>query len=123
MGPMCVRNITGEKVNSFKNKLDKFELRKLILGYIHLTSVHEVENSNHMLERNVLQEDDRMLSWVRLEQILEVWRACTEQHLMGLCVLSFTHDGDITERCVVTEVLEVLHHGGLEIVPSQTELL
>ena len=42
---------------------------------------------------------------------------------MGLGVLALGGDGDVTEALLVPEVFEGGDHVGLEVVPSQTELL
>ena len=42
---------------------------------------------------------------------------------MSLGVLALSGDGDVTERLLIPQVFEGGHHVGLEVVPSQTELL
>ena len=42
---------------------------------------------------------------------------------MGLGALPVTGDGHIRERLLVPQVLEAGHHVGLEVVPSEAELL
>ena len=42
---------------------------------------------------------------------------------MGLGALTVTGNGHIRERLLVPEVLEAGHHVGLEVVPSEAELL
>ena len=76
-----------------------------------------------MLEGDVLQDDDGMLGRVLLQQSLEVGTAGGEDHLVSLRALAVAGDRHVTERLLVSEVLEGGHHVGLEVVPSQTELL
>ena len=54
---------------------------------------------------------------------LKVCGAGAEQHLVCLGALSLADDGDVTEGVVVPQVLEVIDHGRLEIVPAKTKLL
>ena len=42
---------------------------------------------------------------------------------MGLGVLTLGGDGHVAEGLLVSEVFEGGHHVGLEVVPSQAELL
>ena len=49
--------------------------------------------------------------------------AGAEDHLVSLGVLTFGGDGDVTEGLLVSEVLERGHHVGLEVIPTETELL
>ena len=54
---------------------------------------------------------------------LEVGAAGRQDHLVGLGALTVTGNGHIRERLLVPEVLEAGHHVGLEVVPSEAELL
>ena len=49
--------------------------------------------------------------------------AGAEDHLVSLGVLTLGGDGDVTEGLLVSEVLERGHHVGLEVIPTETELL
>ena len=64
-----------------------------------------------------------MLGRILLQQVLEVWATGTENHLVSLGVLALSGDGHVAEGLLVPQVLEGGHHVGLEVVPSQTELL
>ena len=50
--------------------------------------VHELQNGCQVGERDVLQDDDGVLGRVLLKEVLEVGRACTEDHLVCLGVLT-----------------------------------
>ena len=54
---------------------------------------------------------------------LEVGAAGRQDHLVGLGALPVAGDGHIRERLLVPQVLEAGHHVGLEVVPSEAELL
>ena len=64
-----------------------------------------------------------MLGWVLLQQCLEVGRAGGQDHLVRLAALPVAGDRHVCERLLVPEVFEGGDHVGLEIVPSQAELL
>jgi len=96
---------------------------QLVLGYVHLPSIHELQDSREMHEGDVLQDYYWVLGRVLFQQILEVGTAGAEDHLVGLGVLSLGGDGDVTEGLLVSQMLEGSHHVGLEVVPSQTKLL
>ena len=76
-----------------------------------------------MLEWNVLEDDDGVLGGVLLQQSLEIGRTSGENHLVSLAALAVAGDGHVAEGLLISEVLEGGHHVGLEVVPSQTELL
>ena len=114
---------------------------------IDLPSVHELQDCCEVGEGHVLQDDDRVLGRVLLQQVLEVGRAGAEDHLVGLSVLALKTqksfnggltkernnqvdiskylggDRDVTEALLVPEVFEGGDHVGLEVVPSEAELL
>ena len=54
---------------------------------------------------------------------LEVGRAGRQDHLVRLAGLAVAGEGDVGEGLFVAEVLERRDHVGLEVVPSQAELL
>ena len=75
------------------------------------------------LEGNVLEDDDRVLSRIFLQQGLEVGGAGGQDHLVSLAALPVGCNCHIGERLLVPQVLEAGHHVGLEVVPPQAELL
>ena len=106
----------------------------------HLSSIHELQDSSKVSKGDVLEDDDWVLGWVLLQQVLEVGGASTQNHLVSFCVLTLkiaeplpfnwkqqteylSCNGHITEAFLIPEVFEGGNHVGLEIVPSQTELL
>ena len=99
------------------------ELRQLVLRHVHLAGVHELQDGGQVGEGDVLQDDDRVLGRVLLQQGLEVGTAGGENHLVSLAALAVAGDGHVAEGLLISEVLEGGHHVGLEVVPSQTELL
>jgi len=76
-----------------------------------------------MLEGNILQDDDGMFRWVLLQKSLEVGAASGQNHLVRLAALPVTCDGHVSERLFIPEMFEGGDHVGLEVVPSETELL
>ena len=54
---------------------------------------------------------------------LKVGATGRQDHLVGLGALPVAGDGHIRERLLVPQVLEAGHHVGLEVVPSEAELL
>ena len=64
-----------------------------------------------------------MLCGILLQQDLEVGGACREDHLVCIAALTIRGDGHIGEGFLVPQMLEAGYHVGLEIVPSQAELL
>ena len=97
--------------------------RQLILGNIHLASVHELQDGRQMGEGDVFEDDDGVLGGVLLQQSFEVGAAGRENHLVSLGALAVTGEGHVTEGLLVPQVLEGGHHVGLEVVPAETELL
>ena len=57
------------------------------------------------------------------ESYLEIGRACGEHHLVCLARLSVAGEGHVREGLLVPQVLERRDHVGLEIIPTETELL
>ena len=95
-----------------------------------------------MGEWHVLEDDDGVLGWVLLQQVLEVWRTGAENHLVSLGVLTLSGCnqrscyqkkaskdewilayGHVTERLFISQMFERGHHVGLEVIPPQTKLL
>ena len=99
------------------------ELGELVLGNVHLPGVHKLKDGREVVEGDVFQDDDGVLGWVLLQQVLEVGASGTEDHLVGLGVLPLCCDGDVTEGLVGAEILERGHHVGLEVVPPEAKLL
>jgi len=99
------------------------ELGELVLSHIHLPGIHELQDGCQVLERDILQNDDGVFGWILFQKCLEVGAAGRQDHLVGLGALPVTGDGHIRERLLVPEVLEAGHHVGLEVVPSEAELL
>jgi len=99
------------------------KLWELILCHIHLSSIHKLQDSYQMLEWNVLENDDGMFGWILFKKGLEIWRACGQDHFVGLSALTVTSNGNICKRLLISEVFKAGNHVGLEIVPSQTKLL
>ena len=95
----------------------------MVLCHVHLAGIHELEDGCQVLERNVLQDDDGMLGGVLLQQRLEVGAAGREDHLVSLGALTVASNRDVSERLLVPQVLEARDHVGLEVVPSEAELL
>ena len=95
----------------------------IYLGNIDLSGVHELENGSQMVEWNIFENDDGVFGRVLFQQVLEVGGTSAENHLVSLGVLTLGSNGHITERLLVTKMLEGCHHIGLKVVPSQTELL
>jgi hypothetical protein len=103
------------------------ERRQLILRHVDLARVHELEDGRQVLEGDVFEDDDWVLGWVLLEKSFEVGRARREDHFVGsgpaFARLSIARERDVREGLLVAQVLEGRDHVGLEVVPSQTELL
>ena len=57
------------------------------------------------------------------KQYLEVRTAGRENHLVSFSALTITGDCNVSEGLLVSEMLEGGDHVGLEVVPSQAELL
>ena len=76
-----------------------------------------------MHERDVLQDDDGVLGGVLLQQVLEIWAAGAQDHLVGLGVLTLGGNSHVTEGLLVPQMLERCDHVGLEIIPAQAKLL
>jgi len=76
-----------------------------------------------MSKRYILQDDDGMLGGVLIQQVLEVGGAGAQDHLVGFGMLPLSGDGHVTKALLIPEVLEGGDHVGLEIVPTETELL
>ena len=93
------------------------------LGDIDLSGIHELQDGREMLEGDVFQNDDGMFGRVLLQQGLEVGTAGGEDHLVSLAALAIAGNRHVTEGLLIPQVLEGGHHVGLEVVPSQTELL
>ena len=55
---------------------------QLVLGHVHLPCVHELQDVRQGKERDIIEDDDRMLRWVLLQQVLEIWTAGTQDHLV-----------------------------------------
>ena len=85
-----------------------------------------------------LQNDNRVLGRILLQQVLEVWGAGTKDHLVGFRVLTLNNirqgcvylngkylsgNGHITEALLISEVFEGGNHVGLEVIPAEAELL
>merc|ERR1719206_635035 len=96
---------------------------QLLLGHVHLSSIHELEDGSEVRKGDILEYDDRVLGGVLLQQVLEVGRAGAQDHLVSFRVLTLGSDGHITEALLVPEVLEGGDHVGLEVIPPKTELL
>jgi len=99
------------------------KLRQLILCDIDLSGIHKFQYGCQVLKWDVLQDDDRVLSGVLFEQSLEIGGAGGQNHLVGLAALSVAGEGHVTKRLLIPQMFEGGNHVGLEIVPSQTELL
>ena len=76
------------------------------LSNIDFSSIHELQNGCQMLEWNIFEDDDWMFGRILFQQVLEVGTAGTEDHLVGLGVLSLGGDGDVTEGLLVSQMLE-----------------
>ena len=70
-----------------------------------------------------LEDNDRVLSRVLLQQRLEVGRAGGQDHLVRLAALPVAGDRHVGERLLVPQVLEAGDHVGLEVIPPKTKLL
>ena len=81
------------------------------------------QDSSQVLEWDVLENDDGMLGRILLQQSLEVRRAGGEDHLVSLGALTIAGQGHVTEGLLIPQMFEGGHHVGLEIIPSQAELL
>ena len=114
------------------------ESRKLLLCHVHLPSIHELQDGCEVGKGDVLQDDNGMLGGVLLQKVLEVWRACTEDHLVCLGMLTLvkqkhqhkkhglkylSSNGDVTEAFFVPQMFEGCDHVSLEVIPPQAELL
>jgi len=99
------------------------ELRELVLGHVDLPGVHELQDGRQVLEGNVLQDDDGMLGWVLLQQSLEVGATGGQNHLVCLAALSIAGNSHVSEGLFIPEMFEGGDHVGLEVVPSEAELL
>ena len=71
-------------LKTYSSKLDTFSY----LSNINLACVHEFQDCGEVGEGDVLENDDRVLGGVLLQEVLEVGRAGTENHLVGLGMLA-----------------------------------
>ena len=97
-----------------------------------------------MLEGHILQNNDRVLGGILLQQglkyiwelrhcilkviwiinsYLKVWRTSWQDHLVGFAGLAVTGQCHVGKRLLVPQVLEWGDHVGLEVIPSETKLL
>ena len=93
-----------------------------------------------MHKRDILEDDDRVLGGVLLQEVLEVGAAGAQYHLVGLGVLALMislhalqhatgnkgylgGNGYVAEALLISQVLERGDHVGLEVVPAEAELL
>ena len=81
LGSLC-ESLDFESLSSLQ------KCRQLVLGYIHLTSVHELQDGGQMGEGDVFEDNDGMLGRVLLQQGLEVGTAGGEDHLVSLAALA-----------------------------------
>merc|ERR1719186_2310530 len=107
----------------FKNLLEQNPAKHPIIilkdvPFVHLPSVHELQYGSQVHEGDVLEDDDRVLSRVLLQQILEIWTAGAQDHLVSLGVLPLSGDSHVTERLLIPQVLEGGNHISLEVIPA-----
>ena len=53
-----------------------------------LSSIHELQDSSKVSKGDVLEDNDRVLGGVLLQQVLEVGGASTQDHLVSFSVLT-----------------------------------
>ena len=68
LGSLC-ESLDFESLSSLQ------KCRQLILGHVNLASVHELKDGGEMSEGNIFQNDDGVLGWVLLQQVLEIGTA------------------------------------------------
>ena len=89
------------------------EWRQLILGNVYFAGVHELQDSRQVLERNVLEDDDRMFGRVLFQKSLEVGRTSWQDHLVSftgltIAVKDLTSVKDFSSRrCLKEETMLV----------------
>ena len=62
--------------------------RQLVLGHIHLASVHKLKDGGQMSEGDVFEDNYGVLGRVLLQQSLEVGATGREDHLVSLAALT-----------------------------------
>jgi len=94
-----------------------------VLWNVNFTSIHEFQNWLQMVEWNVFQDNDRMLRRVILQECLKVRRASRQNHFVCFASLSITSQSHISETSFSAKMFEACNNVGLEIIPTQAELL
>ena len=82
----------------------KKEVLELVVGYGDLAGVDEVQDSGEVLERHFLEDDVRLVR-ILIQDILEVWRAGTEDYSVGVCAIALAGNSDVSEPILKSEML------------------
>jgi len=96
---------------------------EVLLVNRHFSTVHELEESLHLVVADVLEEDYRVFVRGVVEHALEVGRTGGQDHLVGFQVEAITGNGHIHKGFMVEEVLEDRQEVVLVVVPAQAVLL
>ena len=80
---------------------------KVLLGAADLSAVHVHEKELHVLEVDVLEDDDGVLAGVAQEEVPEVGRAHRQDQLVGREVVVAAREGHVDELLLVAQVLSL----------------
>ena len=80
---------------------------EVLLGAADLSAVHVHEEELHVLEVDVLEDDDGVLAGVAQEEVPEVGRAHRQDQLVGREVVVAAREGHVDELLLVAQVLSL----------------
>lgn len=96
---------------------------KLVRRDVDDAVVHELDDRVKVLEGDVLQDDDGVLTWVDGEQGLKVVRTCREEHFVGLKLSSLGRQSHVDQFLVVEQARKSGHQVDGMVVPSKRKVL
>ncbi len=71
------------------------DVRKFFTRYVDCAVVHELDDGLQVVEVDILQNDDRVLTRIDAEQGLEIIRTCWQKHFVRLKVFTLGCQGHI----------------------------
>ena len=80
---------------------------EVLLGTADLATVHVHEEELHVLEVDVLEDDDGVLAGVAQEEVAEVGRAYRQDQLVRGEVVVAAREGHVDELLLVAQVLSL----------------
>ena len=80
---------------------------EVLLRTADLAAVHVHEEELHVLEVDVLEDDDGVLAGVAQEEVPEVGRAHRQDQLVGREVVVAAREGHVDELLLVAQVLSL----------------